>query len=97
MKEKATKEVNTITIWHEEFGVMVEETFVDEDQFEIFIKSVNSSYDMGTAFRLFTGNMLVHIPNKVLHQCVIFTKEGELDLNKLVRSRAEALVTTKNK
>jgi hypothetical protein len=88
------KEVFDITIWNETFGKVVEEQFVDETQFSIFLKGVKACLDTTQDFSYFNGkNFLIHIPFAVLKKSVIFTKENEIPVSEIIKSKAEALVT----
>jgi len=91
------KEVFEITIWNDTFGKVVDERFVDETQFSIFLKAIKGCLDTTQDFSYFNGkNFLIHIPFAVLKKSVIFTKENEIGVSEIIKSKAEAL-TTKTK
>jgi hypothetical protein len=68
----------TLYIQHEKFGKILNISFVDPVQTKLFLKMVNDSIDNGTAFRYFdVTHTLIHIPNKILTECLI-TTENEI-------------------
>jgi competence transcription factor ComK len=83
-----------IKIMNEKFGDLINETFVDQTQFKLFLKMVHASVELKEDLTFFNGETFyVHIPYKVLSDSVIVTKVLELNLNEQVRSKIEALVT----
>jgi len=83
-----------IKIMNEKFGDLINETFVDQTQFKLFLKMVHASVELREDLTFFNGETFyVHIPSKVLSDSVIVTKVLELNLNEQVRSKIEALVT----
>ena len=83
-----------IKIMNEKFGDLINETFVDQTQFKLFLKMVHASVELKEDLTFFNGETFyVHIPSKVLSDSVIVTKVLELNLNEQVRSKIEALVT----
>jgi len=79
---------------NEKFGDLINETFVDQTQFKLFLKMVHASVELKEDLTFFNGETFyVHIPYKVLSDSVIVTKVLELNLNEQVRSKIEALVT----
>ena len=68
----------TLYIQHEKLGKILNISFVDPVQTKLFLKMVNDSIDNGTAFRYFdVTHTLIHIPNKILTECLI-TTENEI-------------------
>ena len=86
------KDVFGITVWSEIYGKIIDENFVNETQFSIFLKGIKACLDMSKDFTYFNGNnFLTHIPFDTLKKCVIFTKVNEVKVSELIKSRAEAL------
>jgi hypothetical protein len=85
-----------IKILHETFGTLLDETFVNQIQFKLFLKMVQSSIEMKTDLTFFNGvDFLVHIPHKHLVNSIVMTK---LDFYSLTdhlinKSKIEAEVT----
>lgn len=86
--------VNTIKIQHQTFGVLMNESFVDAIQFKLFLKLVHGCLELKTDLDFFNGtDFLVHVPYKVLKECVVFTNSQDVTTSQVVKSRIEALVT----
>jgi len=88
------KLVYNIRIINENFGNLLEETFVDKTQFKLFLKMVHVSIEMNEDLTFFNGeDFFVHIPNKILKESIIVTKTNELNIIDQIRSKIEALTT----
>lgn len=65
----------SIKIQHKTFGVICEETFVDDIQFKIFLQSVHGCLKSKSDLDFFNGqNFLLHVPHEVLKESVINTR-----------------------
>ena len=83
-----------IKVVSDKFGDLINETFMDQTQFKIFLKMVHGSLVLEEDLSFFNGDtFLVHIPSKVLKDSVIFTNVKEVSLTEQVKSKIEALVT----
>ena len=83
-----------IRIINENFGELLNETFMDKTQFEIFLKMVHSCVEMGDNLTFFNGqSFFINIPNRFLIDSIIVTKELEISLTTQINSKIEALVT----
>jgi hypothetical protein len=83
-----------IVIENEKFGVLVNETFMDQVQFKLFLKMVHGCIELEENLSFYNGDIfLVHIPYKVLIDSVVITKVKEVSISEQVRSKIEALVT----
>ena len=61
---------------------------------KIFLKMVHGALVLEEDLSFFNGEtFLVHIPNKVLKDSVIFTNVRQVSLTEQVKSKIEALVT----
>jgi hypothetical protein len=88
------KEGYNIKITHTEMGEILNETFIDRTQFKLFLKMVHGCIELKNDLSFFDGDtFLVHIPIKVLKDCVIVTLVKELTITEQVKSKIEALVT----
>lgn len=86
--------VHTIKIQHQTFGVLMNEGFVDATQFKLFLKMVHGCVELKNDLDFFNGtDFLVHIPYKILKDCVIMTNNQEITAGQVVKSKIEALVT----
>lgn len=78
---------HNIKIQHETFGVLLDETFVDQTQFKLFLKMVQGCIELKNDLTFFNGvDFLVHIPHKHLVTSIITT-------NVDIYTLAEHLVT----
>ena len=83
-----------IKVFSDKFGELINETFMDQTQFKIFLKMVHGSLVLDEDLSFFNGDtFLVHIPSKILKDSVIFTNVKEVSLTEQVKSKIEALVT----
>lgn len=84
-----------VTIQHEKFGVLLDETFIDPTQFKIFLKMIQGCIELKNDLSTFNGlDFLVHIPHKTLSECIITTpKVKQYELTDHLRSKMETLVS----
>ena len=86
--------LHTIKIQHQTFGVLMNEGFVDATQFKLFLKMVHGCVELNNDLDFFNGtDFLVHVPYKILKDCVIMTNNQEITAGQVVKSKIEALVT----
>jgi hypothetical protein len=75
-------------------GEFINETFVDQLQFKLFLKMVHGCIELGEDLSFFNGTtFLVHIPNKILKDSVVITTTKEVSIVEQVKSKIEAFVT----
>jgi hypothetical protein len=85
---------HNIRIIHENHGELLNETFVDQTQFKIFLKMVHASVELKENLSFFNGDTFyINIPANTLVNCIIVTNTIEINLTDQVRSKIEALVT----
>lgn len=83
-----------IRIMNEKFGDLINETFMDQIQFKLFLKMVHGCLELGEDLTFFNGDtFFVNIPHKILKQSVIVTNVKEISISEQVKSKIEALVT----
>jgi hypothetical protein len=83
-----------IRIIHENFGDILNETFMDQTQFRLFLKMVHASVELKENLSFFNGDTFyVNVPAKVLGDCIIVTNTKEISITEQVKSKIEALVT----
>jgi hypothetical protein len=88
------KIAHNIRILHDTMGELVNETFVNYEQFSIFLKLIDGCLAHKEHFDFFNGSdYLVHIPYRVLVESVILTKMDDLGSIEMAKSKIEALVT----
>lgn len=84
-----------IKIQHETFGVLVDETFINATQFQLFLKMVQGCIELKNDLTFFNGvDFLIHIPNKYLLESIILTSVDNYSLSDLMihKSKIESLV-----
>lgn len=71
-----------ITITHPTMGNFVSETFVDDVQFKLFLQMIHACIELDKDLTYFNGkSLLVHIPTKVLKECVVLGKSTDVTLS----------------
>lgn len=70
-----------INIIHPQFGKLVQETFVDEVQFRLFLQLVHSCIELKQDLTSFNArDFLIHIPHTLLRECIVIGNTSELSL-----------------
>ena len=88
------KQGYNIKITNENMCELVNETFMDNIQFKLFLKMVHGCIELKNNLSFFDGDtFLVHIPSKVLNESVVITSVREITITEQVKSKIEALVT----
>jgi hypothetical protein len=83
-----------IRIFSDKMGDLVNETFMDQVQFKLFLKMVHGCLELENNLTFFNGDtFLVNIPSRILKDCVVVTNTVELSMTEQVKSKIEALVT----
>ena len=85
-----------IKIQHETFGILLEETFVNDIQFKLFLKMVQGCIELKNDLTFFNGSdFFVHIPFKYLINSIIRTSIDDYTLAEhlINKSKMEALQT----
>lgn len=79
---------------NEKFGELVNETFMDQVQFKLFLKMVHACIELNNDLTFFNGDtFFVNIPAKALKDSIVVTTTKELTISEQVKSKIEALVT----
>jgi len=83
-----------IKVINEKFGELVNETFMNEIQFKLFLKMIHASIELKQNLTFFNGDtFFVNIPASTLKDSIVVTNTKELSMTEQVRSKIEALVT----
>jgi len=81
-----------IKIVNNELGEIVNENFVNDGQFKLFLMSIHSSLELRESLTFFNGEtFLLHIPYNILKDSVIMTKETFIDITEQIKSKLEAI------
>lgn len=87
---------HNIKIQHEKFGVLLNETFVNQTQFKLFLKMVQGCIELKNDLTFFNGvDFLVHVPYKHLVNSIISTNLDTYTLAEhlITKSKIEATET----
>jgi hypothetical protein len=88
------KTVFNIRILNESFGELLNETFMDEIQFKLFLKMVHGCVELSEDLTFYNGEtFFINVPHKILKSSVIVTNTKEFNMSEQVKSKIEALVT----
>ena len=83
-----------IKIFNDKVGEILNETFVDQIQFKLFLKMVHASIELDENLTFFNGDtFLINIPSRILKDSVIVTTTKEISITEQVKSKIEAFVT----
>lgn len=88
--------LHNVKIHHENFGVILNETFVNATQFKLFLKMLQGCIEMKNDLTFFNGqDFFVHIPFDYLVRSVISTNVDGYTLAEhlIQKSKMEALET----
>ena len=79
-----------INIVHPTMGKLVQETFVDEVQFRLFLQLVHSCIELKQNLTSFNGrDFLVHVPHKLLVECVVIGNTAEVTMGEYVTVKSK--------
>ena len=79
-----------IKILHENFGELLNETFMDEVQFKLFLNMVHSSIQLGDDLSTFNGkDFLIHVPANMLKECMIIGLAKEISMAEMVVAKSK--------
>ena len=79
-----------VIIVHPKFGEVLNETFMDEVQFKIFLNMIHSSIEMNQNLSTFNGkDFLVHIPSTILKESLVIGKTKEMSMTELVMVKSK--------
>ena len=81
--------VKNVVIVHPKFGEVLNETFMDEVQFKIFLNMVHSSIELNQNLSTFNGkDFLVHVPSNILKECLVIGKKKEVSIAEVVLAKS---------
>lgn len=79
-----------ILIVHPKFGEVLNETFIDEVQFKIFLNMLHSSIEMNENFSTFNGkDFLIQIPVSILKESLVIGKTKEVSVTEVVMVKSK--------
>jgi hypothetical protein len=79
-----------VTIVHPKYGEVLNETFIDEVQFKIFLNMVHSSIELSEDLTTFNGkDFLIHVPVTILKECLILGLAKEVSMAEMVVAKSK--------
>lgn len=79
-----------VTIVHPKYGDVLNETFVDEVQFKLFLKMVHASIQLKETLSTFNGkDFLIHIPFDILKECMVLGTAKEVSISEIVVAKSK--------
>jgi len=79
-----------VTIVHPKYGELLNETFMDEVQFKLFLKMIHVSIEMGENLSTFNGkDFLIHIPSNMLKECMVIGLAKEVSMADVVVAKSK--------
>lgn len=89
-----TTVTHTVKIQNEKFGIILNENFVDNTQFKLFLKMIQGCIELNNDLSFFNGaDFLIHVPHRILVDSIITTSLEVMGVSEVVKSKIEALVT----
>jgi hypothetical protein len=71
-------------------GEVLNETFMDEVQFKLFLKMVHVSIELGENLTTFNGkDFLIHIPSNMLKECMVIGLAKEVSMAEVVVAKSK--------
>jgi hypothetical protein len=79
-----------VTIIHPKYGEVLNETFMDDVQFKLFLKMIHSSIELNQNLSTFNGkDFLVHIPSSILKESLVIGKTKEVSMAEVVLAKSK--------
>jgi hypothetical protein len=82
--------VKNVVIIHPKFGEVLNESFMDEVQFKIFLNMVHSSIELNQNLSTFNGkDFLIHVPSNILKECLVIGQAKEMSIAEVVLAKSK--------
>jgi hypothetical protein len=82
--------VKHVSIVHPKHGEVINETFVDETQFKIFLNMIHSSIELNQNLTTFNGkDFLIHVPSNILKECLVIGVAKEVSMADVVLAKSK--------
>ena len=79
-----------VTIVHPKYGEVLNETFMDEVQFKLFLKMVHASVELGENLTTYNGkDFLIHVPSNILKECMVIGRTKEVSMAEVVVAKSK--------
>jgi len=82
--------LKNILLVHPKYGELINETFVDETQFKIFLKMIHTALALGNDFTTYNGkDFLIHVPNVMLKECLVLGNTKDVTMADVVVAKSK--------
>jgi hypothetical protein len=82
--------IKNILLVHPKHGELLNETFVDEIQFKIFLNMIHSSLTLKEDFSTFNGkDFLIHIPFNMLKESLVLGTNKDITMAEVVVAKSK--------
>ena len=79
-----------VTVIHPKFGDILNESFIDDIQFKLFLNIIHSSIEMNNDFTTYNGkDFLIHVPNVMLKECLVLGNTKEITMADVVLAKSK--------
>jgi hypothetical protein len=79
-----------VTIVHPKYGEVLNETFMDEIQFKLFLKMVHASIELGENLTTYNGkDFLIHVPSNILKECMVIGTSKDVSMAEVVVAKSK--------
>ena len=79
-----------VTIVHPKYGEVLNETFMDDVQFKLFLKMIHASIELNQNLSTFNGkDFLIHVPAEMLKECMIIGLAKEVSMAEMVVAKSK--------
>lgn len=80
----------TVRIENEKFGTLLNETFIDQTQFKLFLKMINGCLSLSNDLTFFNGtDFLVNIPYRFLKDSIVLTNTEYFTVSDMIITKSK--------
>lgn len=80
----------TVKIENEKFGTLLNETFIDQTQFKLFLKMINGCLTLSNDLTFFNGtDFLVNIPYRFLKDSIVLTNTEHFTVSDMIITKSK--------
>jgi hypothetical protein len=82
--------VKNILLIHPKYGELINETFVDDTQFKIFLKMIHTALAMNNDFTTYNGkDFLIHVPASMLKESLVLGQAKDVSMADIVVAKSK--------
>ena len=80
----------TVKVENEKFGTLLNETFIDQTQFKLFLKMIHGCLSLGNDLTFFNGtDFLVNIPYRFLKDSIVLTNTEYFTVSDMIITKSK--------